>query len=513
MEMAYPSLKPLENWICIIFDMASIPLDFLFLYILVVDHDNKCLAFDVKFSIWATLLHLLWYFFYTIIITFIQHPHGRVDAFIWGIKTGLSSYLDLPVPLPLLVVWTFVKDLEFWYLMKLVKVFVFLRCLVRAIRIYTKAKTTLGKLSEATWHKAISTTLLYIYMLAAHVFGALWYLMAIERETECWKNACRNHTECSNASFYCSGKLRDYKFLDGTCPTKKLNNTIYDFGIFHDAIQSGVVERTNIPQKFLRCFLWGLQNLSWFGQNLHTSTNVWENLFAILITITSSVLAVFFIGNFQLYLMSTVGRSKEMRLETPKIGDLMLLQKLPKNLQQQVRKYQRSIWRKNKDDGVEFLLSNLPNTLVRNINRELCLELLKKVPEFKMLNEERLEALCDNVKPVFYSQHTHIFQEGYPIGQMLFVVCGKVSSYTSKGITGFASTDHSRDDDNLISKKDDQAECDFYGEELIAWALDGHISTSIPLSTRSLKALTNVEAFALMAYDLKDVLLRHRVPR
>ncbi|XP_044468526.1 cyclic nucleotide-gated ion channel 1-like [Mangifera indica] len=244
--------------------------------------------------------------------------------------------------------------------------------------------------------------------------------MAIERETECWKNACRNHTECSNESFYCSGKLRDYTFPDGTCPTKKLNHTIYDFGIFPDALQSGVVEVTNFPQKFLHCFLRGLQNL----------------------------------------------RVKEMRLETLKIGDLMLLQKLPKNLQQQARKYQRFIWRKNKDDGVEFLFSHLPNTLARNINRELYLKLLKKVREFKMLNEERLEALCDN------------------------------------GITGFASTDHSRDDDNSISKKDDLVDCDFYGE-LIAWALDGHISTSIPLSRRSVKSLTNVEAFALMAYELK----------
>ncbi|XP_044468597.1 cyclic nucleotide-gated ion channel 1-like [Mangifera indica] len=506
-ETVYPSIKPLENWICIIFDMAAIPLDFLFLYVLVVDHDNKCLAFDVKLGIWITVLQLLWYLFYTIIITFIQHPHGRVDFSMWG-----ASYLDLPIPLPLLVVRTLMTDLDFWYLMKLVKVFVFLRCLIRAVRIYTKATLTLVKLSEATLHKAISIILLYIYMLAAHVYGALWYLMAIERETECWKKACRNHTECSDESFYCSGKLRDYSFLDGTCPTKTLYNTIYDFGIFHDALQSGIVEATNFPQKFLHCFLWGLRNLSWFGQNLHTSTDVWENLFVILITITSALLVVFFIGNFQLYLMFDIGRSKDMSLETLKMGDLMLLQKLPKNLQQQVRKYERCIWRKNKDDGVEFLFSNLPNALLQTINRELCLELLKKVQEFKMLNEERLEALCDNVKLVFYSQHTHIFQEGHPIDQMLFVVCGKVSSYTSKGITGFASTDHSRDDDNNISKKDHQVDCDFYGEELITWALDGHLSTSIPLSTRSVKALTNVEAFALMADDLKDVLLRDRYP-
>ncbi|XP_044464396.1 uncharacterized protein LOC123194951 [Mangifera indica] len=295
--------------------------------------DNKCLALDVKLGIWAPVLHLLWYFFYTIIITFIQHPHGRVDASKWGIKKiGLSLYLDLPIPLPLLVVRTSMRDLKFWCLIKLVKAFVFLRCLTRASRIYKKATVILSELTESTWHKAISIFLLYIYMLAAH-----------------------------------------------------------------------------------------------------------------------------------LYLMSNVGISKEMRLETLKMRDLVLLQKLPKNLQQQVRKYQQSIWQKNKDDGVEFLFSNLPNTLLRNIKRELCLELLKKVQEFKMLNKERLDALCDNVKPVLYSQHTCIFQEGYPIGQMLFVVCGKLSSYTSKGITGFVSTDHSRDDDNNISKKDDLVDCDFYG--------------------------------------------------
>lgn len=45
------------------------------------------------------------------------------------------------------------------------------------------------------------------------------------------------------------------------CPIQTANTTLFDFGIFLDALQSGVVETKDFPQKFFYCFWWGLQNL------------------------------------------------------------------------------------------------------------------------------------------------------------------------------------------------------------------------------------------------------------
>lgn len=36
---------------------------------------------------------------------------------------------------------------------------------------------------------------------------------------------------------------------------------IFNFGIFQDALQSGIVEVMDFPQKFFHSFQWGLQNL------------------------------------------------------------------------------------------------------------------------------------------------------------------------------------------------------------------------------------------------------------
>lgn len=69
--------------------------------------------------------------------------------------------------------------------------------------------------------------------------------MAIEREAECWMRACRNHTGRSHCSFKCHDNLEDYAFLNEFCPTRTPNMTIYDCGIFHGALESGIVEGKN----------------------------------------------------------------------------------------------------------------------------------------------------------------------------------------------------------------------------------------------------------------------------
>lgn len=169
--------------------------------------------------------------------------------------------------------------------------------------------------------------------------------------TACWKKTCINHhIRCSSRSFYCDDSLRDYKFLDEFCPITTGNKTNYDFGLFEDALQSGIVGVTYFPQKFLHCLRWGLQNLrlicawkilfslwldgmlvikwSWmfrymqtnwifffksflcsaFGQNLEASTDILDNIFAICMTNFGVVLFVFLIGKMQVlqYLLLSI---------------------------------------------------------------------------------------------------------------------------------------------------------------------------------------------------------------
>lgn len=105
------------------------------------------------------------------------------------------------------------------------------------------------------------------------MLGAFWYLFSIERDTTCWIRACKGQSACRNASFYCDGDhTRFAQTLENLCPVQNQNATLFDFGIFLDALQSGVVESKDFPQKFFYCFWWGLQNLRY----AHPGSNVLE---------------------------------------------------------------------------------------------------------------------------------------------------------------------------------------------------------------------------------------------
>ena len=99
-------------------------------------------------------------------------------------------------------------------------------------------------------------------MFVFQVIGAFWYFFSIQRETACWHLVCGNLNGCGN-SFSCANtdSSVNYEFLDDRCPINTPNTTKFNFGIFLEALQSGIVQSSNLPQKFFYCFWWGLRNL------------------------------------------------------------------------------------------------------------------------------------------------------------------------------------------------------------------------------------------------------------
>ncbi|KAH9677211.1 cyclic nucleotide-gated ion channel 1 [Citrus sinensis] len=495
------------------------------------------------------------------------------------------------------------------------------------------------------------------------MFGSLWYFFAVQRKAECWKKACTDFTRCDFLPLHCDDSLTNYTFFSDFCSTKTQNATIYDFGIFRDAIQSGVLDQNyffrrsrdlnleegtprrvasvemdciswsareaaksvyrtlneslgnggktclqqirDLPIRFLevnflliyvysmvfdpvflylpvinddkKCFqfdIWALRvgivertgcdiyflinnafqlwenwhrnysisllpvflfDLSIilplpqvlvllvysnvmsgkkffsvmnlfivqhllkvirfsFGQGLPFSTNVLENIFVISITITGVVLFFFLIGKVQ----SEMSKAEEIRQKVQEIYKWRPVEKLPEKLQMEIKEHQLSKVQETTGIDVEYLVNNLPEDLRKNIKQKLCLDLLKKVEEFGNLDGSSLEKLCDVVKPAVFTERSYIIQEENPIDQMLFVLQGKLWTYTSRRVTELSSNSG-----NLNNHLEGG---DFSGEELIAWAKAGHNSSNLPISTKTIQALTKVEAFVLMAYDLKQPL-------
>lgn len=116
-----------------------------------------------------------------------------------------------------------------------------------------------------------------------------------------------------------------------------------------------------------------------------------------------------------------------------------------------------------------------------------------QVPFFSQMDDQLLDAICERLVSSLSTQGTYIVREGDPVTEMLFIIRGRLeSSTTNGGRTGFF---------NSITLRPG----DFCGEELLAWALLPKITQNLPSSTRTVRALVEVEAFALRAEDLKFV--------
>ncbi|KAL6629581.1 hypothetical protein ACP70R_029346 [Stipagrostis hirtigluma subsp. patula] len=487
----------LQRWnkIFVISCLIAVSVDPLFLYIPVVDGDKKCMYLDKKLETTASILRFFTDMFYLVHIIFqfrtgFIAPSSRVfgrgvlveDPFAIA-KRYLSTYFAVDflavLPLPQVFVLVVLPHVHGSDVMKAKNILMYIIIsqyvprLIRIIPLYLQITRSAGIITETAWAGAAFNLL--IYMLASHGFGALWYILSIQREDACWRRACRSHG-CDLRSLYCENPK---------------------FGIFQPALKN-VSQSTSFFEKLFYCFWWGLQNLSSLGQNLKTSTDTSENLFAVFVSTSGLVLFALLIGNVQTYLQSASVRIEEMRVKRRDTEQWMAHRLLPENLKERIMRHEQYRWQETRGVDEEGLLANLPKDLRREIKRHLCLSLLMKVPMFENMDEQLLDAMCDRLKPMLYTEGSCIIREGDPVNEMLFIMRGTLESMTTNGgQTGFFNS-------NVLKGGD------FCGEELLTWALDPTSASNLPGSTRTVKTLSEVEAFALRADDLKFVATQFR---
>ncbi|KAI4336122.1 hypothetical protein L6164_014690 [Bauhinia variegata] len=275
-----------------------------------------------------------------------------------------------------------------------------------------------GIITQNAWAGAVYN--LGFYMLASHILGAAWYLLSIQRQYECWRITCRNEMNstrspsCNPTFLDCSTTtnperafwLRRSKVLTECDPTN--NKAGFQFGMFADAFADNVASSKFI-QKYFYCLWWGLKNLSSYGQNITTSTFFGETLFCSFICLAGLVLFAHLIGNMQNYLQSSTVRLEEWRVKQRDTEEWMRHRQLPPDLQQRVRQFLRYKWLATKGVDEESILRSLPLDLRRQIQRHLCLALVRRVPFFGQMDDQLLDAICErlvsslNTKDTYYS--------------------------------------------------------------------------------------------------------------
>ncbi|PHT57269.1 putative cyclic nucleotide-gated ion channel 16 [Capsicum baccatum] len=359
-------------------------------------------------------------------------------------------------------------------------------------------KTT-GFIAKTAWAGAAYNLLLY--MLASHVAGASWYVASIGRQFSCWSNECQKEhdavppciidfLDCSSTEYgYVRNYWRNSTKVLAKCDAINDKDTGFKFGIFADAFTNNVATSTFLD-KYLYCLWWGLRNMSSYGQNLNTSTYLGETLFSIAICIIGLILFAQLIGNIQTYCKSMTVKIEEWRIRKRDTEEWMKHRQLPEDLQERVRRFDQYKWLATRGVKEEDILQDLPLDLRHQIQRHLCLNLVRRVPFFAQMDDQLLGAICERLVSSLSIMGTYIVREGDHVNEMLFIIRGQLeSSTTNGGRSGFF---------NSITLGPN----DFCGEELLTWALLPN-STQLPASTRTVRTLTEVEAFALRAEDLK----------
>ncbi|XP_008225798.1 PREDICTED: uncharacterized protein LOC103325420 isoform X2 [Prunus mume] len=517
-----PKGRTLQLWnnIFVISCVVAVSLDPLFLYIPIINEENKCLGMDKKLRNAALVLRSL-----TDIIFVVRIVHqirtkledseepaeGRESlGWKWRPLLCVPLIIDLLAILPipqLAIVVVFFRTRGSGYLQKIniLNAFLLFQYVPNVYRLHISSEKLQKK--ERRIKGAFN---FFLYILASHVLGAFWYFFSIQRETTCWHQACRNTEDCI-ASRYCNDSTsRNITFINEFCPINPSDPSLFDFGMFLDALQSGNTGPVNFPRKFFYSFWWGIRNLSNFGTSLETSSYVWENCFAILIAVIGLLLFLYLIGNLQTYMQWAAAKAEEqkeddlrkrIKLKEDSIDDWMLKHGLPQDLKKEIMDIikENNVVEKNIDAEVDvkYLFSiDLPRTTESSIKHHVGMNVLNKVPVLQNMRVEVLKTICDHLKPqILYPDNINVFRRGKAIDFMLFIIEGTIS------IQENASE----------PTESTPGEGDYFGKELLYWASPANsFDLKVPSSTQNVRCQTKVEAFALKAEALRSIVLKYR---
>ncbi|KAK7410698.1 hypothetical protein VNO78_01698 [Psophocarpus tetragonolobus] len=515
----------LWNRLFVISCIIAVSVDPLFFYLPVINDLVHCLGIDRNLAITVTTLRTFMDAFYlihmalqfrTAYIAPSSRVFGRGELVIDQAqiaKRYLRQYFIIDflsvLPLPQIVVWRFLQRSKGSDVLATKRALLFIILLqyiprfFRMVPLTSELKRTAGVFAETAW--AGAAYYLLLFMLASHMVGSFWYLLAVERNDFCWQKACMENG-CNKNFLYCGNQYMEgysawqNKSKDILMPhcSADDDNPPFDYGIFKQALSSRIVSSRKFISKYCYCLWWGLQNLSTLGQGLETSTYTGEVIFSIALAIAGLILFALLIGNMQTYLQSLTIRLEEMRVKRRDSEQWMHHRLLPQDLRERVRRYDQYKWLATRGVDEENLVQSLPKDLRRDIKRHLCLALVRRVPLFESMDERLLDAICERLKPCLFTESTFIVREGDPVDEMLFIIRGRLESVTTDGgRSGFFNRGFLK-------------EADFCGEELLTWALDPKSGSNLPSSTRTVKALTEVEAFALTAEELKFVASQFR---
>ncbi|XP_030942627.1 cyclic nucleotide-gated ion channel 1-like [Quercus lobata] len=293
----------------------ALSLDPLFFFVPVIHEDKKCISEDKKMWInaifWRTVLDLIYLVHFVVYFYKEKKEKEKSQWYLW-MRFMFDILVILPIPQVLMSnVLSEMRRAKNTISVKILNAVILIQYGPRILQIYLSLKELEG-LDKIPIEIRASFNF-FLYLLAGHVFGAFWYFFSTQRVTFCWRKACLHQGGCVQGSFNCDHRFGNLSALHDFCSIDSTNTSTFDFGIFLEARQSRILESMDFPKKLIYSACWGLRNLSSFGSNLQTSTYIWENAFALGISIFGLLLFLYFLGNLQVYMQGGAEKSMQRR--------------------------------------------------------------------------------------------------------------------------------------------------------------------------------------------------------
>ncbi|XP_058108465.1 probable cyclic nucleotide-gated ion channel 20, chloroplastic isoform X3 [Magnolia sinica] len=525
-----PHTKVVQQWniFLVLSCLVAIFMDPLLFFLLSVQEENKCIQFNWSFANAIVVVRSFTDFIYLLhMLLQFRLAYFAPESRVVGVRDlvdhpkkislhYLSGYflLDIFVVLPLNQIMTLVVFPKYLgsssvnRTENLILAPVVLQYILRIIRFLPliAGQSASGFIFKSALINVVINLL--IFVVAPHVVGSFWYRFGVQRIYRCLRDACsiddiegcKRFLDCRHGE-----NIRDFNSSHAYAWMLWQNSTTTNdcFDTDHGSFSYGIYEQVvvvstekSIVTRYMYSLFWGFQQISTLAGNLVPSDFVGEVLFTMGIVGLGLFLFALLIGNMQNFLQSLGRRRLEMQLRCRDVERWMRHRRLPENLRRQVRQSERFNWAAYRGVNEEALLENLPEDLQREIRRHLF-KFLEKVHIFREMKPHILNAICERSKQKLYPGGSKILDQGHPIDKIVFIAWGTMESVGGYG--------------NPIPL----SAGDVCGEELLAW-YHGHSSLSKNgkqirssgqrlISSRTVKCLTNVEAFVLRADDLEEI--------
>lgn len=522
-----PHAKIVQQWnkFFVISCLVAIFVDPLFFFLLSVKQKDRCIFFNKTLALVITVvrsttdfvyfLHMLLQFRLAYIAPesrvvgagdLVDDPREIAHHYVFGY---FLVDLFVVLPLPQIIIWVLLRKGSSTanYAKNLLRVTVLLQYVPRMIRFLPllAGRSATGFIFESAWANFVINLLIFI--LAGHVVGSCWYLFGLQRVNQCLRNACstaKNIPNCSELIDCGDGTINPkdnharslwLKNEQGINCLHGDNKTVFEYGIYSSAVP--LTTTHSVMTKYIYSLFWGFQQISTLAGNQVPSLFVGEVLFTIGIVGLGLLLFALLIGNMQIFLQSLGRRRLEMQLRQRDVELWMDRRRLPALVRRRVRESERFKWAANQGVNEEQLLEDLPEDLQREIRRHLCLDLVKKVRIFTVMDDQVLDAICERLRQRLYIDESEILRIDYPIDKMIFIVRGNLES-TGK-------------DSGSVNLSGG----DICGEELLTWCLEHtplqkknkkfRRAGQRAISSRTVRCKSSVDAFCLQAADLEEV--------